>query len=282
MIIDFRCRPPYKSYLSAIMYRDLPRSERMSQRIGMEQAPSVRKLDLELTIQEMDSAGISIGVVSGRKANPNVGIVDNADICELVAHYPKRFVGLAGIDPLEGDGALEELQRYVVDGPMKAAVVEPGVLTDPMYADDERIYPIYQFCQQQHIPVMLMIGSTVGPDITYTMPQQIDRVAQDFPQLQLIIAHGGWPWTTAFCQLAYKRPNIYLLPDMYLIRYPGWRDYIDAANYSLKDKILFGSAYPFVPMEAAVEHLKQSGLRPAVWQNFFYDNAARLLGLEGS
>ena len=170
MIIDFRLRPPFKSYLNAIMYRDLERSAGMSKRIGMEQPESVQKMDLELTMAEMRRAGIDKGVVSGRKANPHVGMVDNSDVQELVECYPDYFIGLAGIDPSDKNSAVEETKRYVINGKLRAVVIEPGVLQKPMFADDERIYYLYEFCEEHHIPVMMMIGGNGGKDIRYSMP----------------------------------------------------------------------------------------------------------------
>lgn len=279
MIIDFRLRPPYKSYLNAIMYRELARSQKMSERVGMYQAESVQKLDLNLTLKEMREAGIDKGVVSGRKANPRVGMVDNADVQELVELYPDYFIGLAGIDPFDKEHAITETEQYVVNGKLKAVVVEPGVLTEPSFADDERFYYLYEYCEQHEIPVMMMIGGNGGKNINYSMPWQVEHVALDFPKLPIIVAHGGFPWITEMIQVAYHCTNVNLLPDLFMLNMPGAQDYVSAANYILKDQMLFGSAYPFAPVKDAVECIKKMGMREESQRKFFYDNAARLLKL---
>ncbi|MGN0159133.1 MAG: amidohydrolase family protein [Brotaphodocola sp.] len=279
MIIDFRLRPPYKSYLDAIMYRELARSQKMSERIGMYQAESVKKLDLNLTLQEMKEAGIDKGVVSGRKANPHVGMVDNADVQELVELYPDCFIGLAGIDPFDRENAIAETEKYVVNGKLRAVVIEPGVLTEPSFADDERFYYLYDYCEKHDIPVMMMIGSNGGKNINYSMPWQVEHVALDFPKLKIIVAHGGFPWITEMCQVAYHCTNVYLLPDLFMLNMPGAQDYVTAANYILKEQMLFGSAYPFAPMKEAVACIKKMGMSEEAQQKFFYDNAAKLLKL---
>ena len=279
MIIDFRLRPPYKSYLKTIMYRDLERSKKMSERIGMYQPESVQKLELALTIAEMQAAGITYGVVSGRRATPYVGLVDNADVQELTELYPDFFIGLAGIDPLDREHAIRETRQYVLDGKLKAVVIEPGVLETPVYADDERIYYLYEFCEIHDIPVMMMIGGNGGKDIRYSTPWQVEHVAMDFPKLRIIVAHGGFPWITEMIQVAYHCMNVTLLPDLFLLNMPGADAYVTAANYILKDQMLFGSAYPFAPLQESVRCIQNMGMHEDAQRKFFYENAARLLNL---
>lgn len=279
MIIDFRLRPPFKSYLNAIMYRDLERSKRISERIGLYQPESVRKLDMALTMREMREAGITYGIVSGRRANSHVGLVDNADVQELMELYPDFFIGLAGIDPLDQEFALKEIRQYVLNGKLRAVVIEPGVLETPIFADDERVYYLYAFCELHDIPVMMMVGGNGGKDIRYSMPWQVEHVAMDFPQLRIIVAHGGFPWITEMIQVAYHCMNVTLLPDLFLLNMPGAEAYITAANYILKNQMLFGSAYPFAPLQESVRCIQKLGMHEDSQRRFFYENATRLLNL---
>ena len=68
--------------------------------------------------------------------------------------------------------------------------------------------------------------------MSYTNPVQIDHVAADFPSARFIISHGGWPWVQEVLHVAFRRPNIYISPDMYLFNMPGWQDYVTACNFS--------------------------------------------------
>lgn len=158
--------------------------------------------------------------------------------------------------------------------------VGAGFCSTPLYANDQRIYPIYELCQQHGIPVFLSFGGYVAPDLTYNSPFIIDRLALDFPSLTLVIAHGGWPFVTEICHVAFNRENVYLAPDLYTMNVPGNRDYLASANYFIPEKFLFGTAYPCVSMQEAVDYYRNWGLRPEVLPKVMYQNAADVLGIE--
>lgn len=280
MIIDFRLRPPARGFLKLSIFRDVQRSARMSRSFGMEQAPSTTHRSPELLLREMDAAGITCGVVPGRRAYEFMGGVDNEDICAILRDYPGRFIGVAGIDPSDKALALDEIDRFVVNGPLKGVGMEPGLLPTPMYPNDRRIYPIYEKCEQAGIPLLLMGGGGNGPDASYSLPAVVDQIAADFPKLTIINTHGGYPWVTEILFVAYRRPNLYICPDMYLFNQPGWQDYVTAANFALQDRFLFGTAYPFIPLEAGVEHFKNLPFKPEVLPKVLYKNAIRALKLD--
>ena len=53
-----------------------------------------------------------------------------------------------------------------------------------------------------------------------------------------------------------------------------------AANGSLRDKIVFGTAYPINSLESIVEGWKKNGMTEETLEDVMYNNAVRLLGLE--
>lgn len=113
-----------------------------------------------------------------------------------------------------------------------------------MYCDDRRIYPVYEYCERHGIPVLLMGGGGNGPDLSHSNPEHIDRVCGEFPNMTVINTHGGYPWVQQICFTAFKRPNLYLCPDMYMYNIPGVSDYVMAANTFLQDRFVFGHGLP--------------------------------------
>ena len=280
MIIDCRLRPPARGFLNLSLFRDTERTKRMSRCFGMPQAPSTAQRSTELLLKEMDSAGITMGVVPGRRAYPFLGGVSNEDIVAIMNDYPGRFLGVAGIDPTNRQEALDEIDTYVKNGPLVGVGLAPGLLPTPMYPNDRRIYPIYEKLEAEGIPLLLMAGGGNGPDLSYGFPAILDQIAADFPKMTIINTHGGYPYVTEVLFVAYKRPNIYICPDMYLFNFPGWQDYVTAANGFLQDRFLFGTAYPFIPLEEGVAHFKNMPFKPEVLPKLLYKNIATALKLD--
>lgn len=277
-IFDMRLRPPFKSIAEGMFQnsgRELFEPEVFAPRFGMRIAESAKRRSMELCIQEMDEAGICAGAVLIRKSTA----MKNEDLEELTRLYPKRFVGIAGIDPHEGKAALDEIDTFVHKGVCRGVLFETGFCRPPLYADDKVLSVFYEKCEAENIPVFISFGGFVAPDLSYTDPMIVERIALAFPKLKLIVAHGGWPYVSAICHVAFNREHVYLAPDLYTMNVPGNREYLDAANYLIPEKFMFGTAYPCVDMRQAAAYYKQWGLRAEVMQAVMFDNAVRVLNL---
>ena len=276
-IIDFRLRPPAKGFLGMVMYADIDRTARMAAGIGMSLPPSVRQASIDLMFKEMDEAGVEIGVVPGR-VSPVLGSIDNEDVMSMVEQYPKRLVGYTSVNPVKRRDAIADIERAMKRG-MKGVVIEPGLVANPMHLDDARMCPIYAYCEDAKVPVLFMAGGNAGPDCSYTSPEHIDRVARDFPELKIISGHGNWPWAAQIVHVCYRRPNIYLSPDMYIFGMPGAMDYVNAANGFMSERFLFATAYPLVSFKDAIDTFLTFPLKASVIDRIMYRNAAELLGI---
>ncbi len=267
-VIDWRLRPPFQSFKESYLYNEDLRPT----------APAAAlEFNMDKMIEEMDAAGVEVGVVPMRVGN------DNHDIAELKKRYPGRFAGLAHIDPWDGKKALDDIDLYVGEGKADGIIMEPGqfFLRDSMLADDKMLWPIYEKCQAEGILVSLTFGGLFCDKLENYNPIYIDRVAKLFPDMTLVLSHGGWPYVTEICHVAYQRPNVYLDIDYYgFTTNPGYQDYVIAANNVLQDRILFGSCYPGFSLERAVGEYLKNGLSEEALPKVLYHNAAKLLKLE--
>lgn len=277
-VIDFRIRPPLRGFLDLALFREAERRDRYSRSLGFEPAPSAVEQSIDLLIAEMDAAGVTTGVVVGRHAGV-LGSVSNADVIAICNDYPDRFVGVAAIDPTDRRMAVRQIEDALAAG-LKAVNIEPGAYPAPMYPDDRRLYPIYAHCEDANLPVLMMAGGNAGPDIGYSDPERLDHVLVDFPDLKVILTHGGWPWVYQVLHLTMRRPNLYLSPDMYLANMPGMEEYLKAANGFLVDRFIFASSYPFCSVAGYADWYRTLPLSDSAREKTMYRNAARLLGLE--
>ena len=64
-----------------------------------------------------------------------------------------------------------------------------------------------------------------------------------------------------------------------MVRSPGMADYVIAANYLLRERVIFASAYPILPLREARDAYMGCGLRDEVKPLIMGENAARFLNL---
>lgn len=281
VVVDFRFRPPIEGYRERdVMYRDADRTGELARQCGMKPTPVLMSRRLDDAIAEMDAAGVAIGVVPARRGVPVHGgdVVTNEEIAQLVRAHPGRFVGVAAVDLTRLPDAAIELEALLRRPEFGAAMIEPGIASTPISPDDRSLYPIYEIVRAQGRPISISFGGNAVPDVGFSHPVAIDRVAKDFPDLRIVVAHGAWPWVHQILHVAHRRRNVYLEPGHYVFGYAGWRDYVDAGNGYLSDRILFASTYPYLPLAAAVERYGTL-FDERVVDGILGGNARELLGL---
>jgi predicted TIM-barrel fold metal-dependent hydrolase len=283
MIIDVRCRPPLQEFRD---YFDIPRITWHGRRTGAKEVSrAFCEGSMELFLEEMALAGIDVAVVQGRNSPEvfmgkkfNAAFIRNERIAELQDRYPGRFIGLGGIDPSNSaHDAVKETERCVRGLALKGIFVEPGraLQSSP---DDPRMYPIYEKCIELDVPVNLMSGPYAGPDIEVSNPLYVDRVATRYPDLRILLGHGGYPYIQEVLGVAFKHTNVYVSPDMYIFA-PGGNAYVEAANSTLRDQIVYGSAYPLRPLVQTVADNKALGFALDVLPQYLAENAKRIFKL---
>jgi predicted TIM-barrel fold metal-dependent hydrolase len=285
MIIDARVRPPYESFQQVLAStpRARPPVRRSPLLSGYVRSRSMVEKSLELFLEEMDEAGIDMGILVGRQAGHR--IVSNDDIAELHETYPDRFpVTLAGINGSDVIAALEEIERTIKGMKFNGIAIDPGWWVPPIYVDDKRIYPIYERCAELGGVLYLTCSLMQGPDISYAEPVRIQRVANDFPTLKIVVVHGAFPFTAEMVGVMIANAplgNLWVLPDFFqfIPGFPGAHDWVDAANHYLSDRMLYASSYPVRPLKQSLKEFKRFPYNPDTLDNLLANNAANLFGI---
>lgn len=283
MIIDMRCRPPLPEFRQ---YFDIPRITWHGRRTGArEVSRAFREGSMELFFEEMAEAGIDVAVVQGRNSPAvfmgkqfNAAFIPNERLAELQARYPGKFVGIAAIDVSNtAHDAVRETERAIRSLGLKGIFIEPGRALQAA-PDDPRIFPVYEKCIELGVSVNVMSGPYAGPDIDTSNPLYVDRLCTRYPDLKVILGHGGYPFVQETLGVAFKHPNLHVSPDMYVFA-PGGHAYIEAANAALVDQIVYGSAYPLRPMVQTAEETMKFDLAPAAREAYLSGNSRRILGV---
>jgi predicted TIM-barrel fold metal-dependent hydrolase len=158
--------------------------------------------------------------------------------------------------------------------------IEPGLARTPMYADDEKLFPLYERVVELKIPLMFMSGPLAGPDISHTDPVRFDRVARRYSSMPVVLGHGCYPYVKEAIALAFKSEvtgllNVYVSPDVYVFA-PGGQTYVEGINW-LPKRFLFASAYSFMGVEDAVRDTMNLPIREDALDDYMYRNADALL-----
>jgi predicted TIM-barrel fold metal-dependent hydrolase len=104
------------------------------------------------------------------------------------------------------------------------------------------------------------------------------RVAVDFPDMPIIMAHPSFPWQEEAISVCLHKPQVYI--DL-----SGWSPkyfapvLVQYANTLLKHKVLFGSDYPMIAPDRWLADFEKIDIRDEVRPLILKENAVRLLGL---
>jgi len=275
--IDFRFRPVGTQSITRELTREYLRKMRL------DPAPSFERQDMDLMFQEMDEAGIEMGVIGvpAPTEKPGFESTGNQTIANLVKRFPKRFVGFGSLDAADPARALEDISK-VVDMGLSGLTLEPSTSRVSRRFNDRVFYPIFEAAQKRQLPVLTVMSCLLGPYMDDCHPEFVDHVATDFPQLNVIIQHGAWPYSREACGVAYKQKNVYLVPGQYVhYEFPGSEDYVKGANRQLSDQMLFGSVYPNCgPLKEVRQIVESLGFASEeIKAKYLGGNARRLLGL---
>lgn len=273
--IDFRVRPPYGHY-RAMFDSEQAHFARLADAFDMTVSPSQRTGSLEQFVCEMDQAEIDISVVPCRK---NLD-VNNDQMFDLEKRYPGRFLVFPYVDPTDGDRVIYEIDRLRDQYDIRGVSAEPTFQPKPYAFDDPAAYPMYEKLQKEGLPFFVSYSAKLLPIVDPDTVRQLGTVLHDFPELKIIVGHGGWPWHLEVMAMAFNSPNIYIVPDMYGLTGAGSQDYIKSANTLMKKQMLFGTAYPILNVVDVAHFYENCGIKESVLPDFFYNNAANLLKLK--
>jgi len=245
---------------------------------------------LKTFLLELDVSGLEQAVLLPIDARTARGckIYSNELIAEL-CKLSDRFIGFASVDP-HRQSAAKELEQAIKKLKLRGLKLSPP--TQEFMPNDRKLaYPIYEAAQALKIPMLIHAGMSWEPKARCSLgqPLLLEDAAVDFPNLNIVIAHFGWPWVTEAVMLALKYPNVYLdtsclyadNPTDFLAFVMTKQVPLSVIEKSLRRKIVFGSNYPRVEIKNMVRAVKALGLSEACLQLIFEGNAKKLLGEQG-
>ncbi|MBI4303436.1 MAG: amidohydrolase [Chloroflexi bacterium] len=223
-------------------------------------------------VAAMDKAGIEKAILRFTTANPEPGI-------RAIQEHPDRFVGGLSLNPHLGMEEVRNLERLVKQYPfIKTAKVSAHTIQKPY--NDKIYYPIYAKCIELDIPITANVGIP-GPRVPGLGqdPMALDEVCWFFPELKVVMTHGGEPWQALCVKLMVKWPNLYYMTSAFAPHhYP--QEIIYYMNTRGADKIMFATGYPLFDFDRCMNEVRDLPLRDNVWSKFLRENAMKVFKLE--
>ncbi|ADB33542.1 amidohydrolase 2 [Kribbella flavida DSM 17836] len=179
----------------------------------------------------------------------------NTATAEFVAADPARRIGFMSVNPTRPD-ALEEADRCRELGLV-------GVKLGPNYQDFDPLgdaaLRFYAYCEQHGLPILFHQGASPirHAPLRYTYPLVTDEVALRFPELRIVMAHMGHPWSRETVVTIRKHPHVYAdVSSIYLRPWVLYQSLINAVEWGAAGKLLLGSDFPIATSGEAIAGLR--------------------------
>ena len=236
----------------------------------------------ELFDEYMAQEGVDIAILFCEYSPKSTGIQPIEDLLPLLSHNPTRFKLMANLNPHLHYPLVDELRRQISLGAV-------GLKLHPVHGsfapNDRMLYPAYAFCEMESFPVVFHCGTSVfaGSTNRYADPSLIEDVARDFPDITIVLAHGGrgW-WYDAAAFMTMMRENVWIevsgLPPKKLPEYYSNFDFERLAR-----RMIFGTDWPGVtsPKSNALSFF-DLGVERGTIERIFHRNALHVYSRIGA
>ena len=222
-------------------------------------------------VDRMDEAGVARGVLCSGYS----GVGDLEWVRTAITTHPDRFVGSHVVDPRRGMAAVREVEA-LVRGDGFRLIRMLGLQTQLPY-DHPAYFPVYAKCAELGVPVGLNVGFP-GPLVPSRAqdPLPLDAVAAFFPELTIVLSHGGEPWVDVCVKLMVKWANIHYMTSAFAPKHVP-RAVVEYANTRGADRVLFASDFPLLTHARCVREIAAMPFRSQeIVDGFVSGNATRL------
>jgi predicted TIM-barrel fold metal-dependent hydrolase len=181
--------------------------------------------------------------------------IPNRFVADYCNRDPQKLIGFAGIDPTERS-ALSDLKIANTDLHLRGITMSPA--NQDFHPSDSRAMKVYAEAERLGMPLLFHPAGqfTEASKLEFARPYLLDEVARTFPKLRIIIAQMGQPWIDETIVLLGKHVNVFADVSGMLSR--PWQAYnamVNANQYGVIDKLLFGSDFPYTSATDCIETL---------------------------
>jgi predicted TIM-barrel fold metal-dependent hydrolase len=225
-------------------------------------------------VDEMDAAGVDQAILAAGYDPIND---DLAWTYKSMEEFPDRFLGSMVVDPHAGMKGVRELEERVTKDGFKLARLMAFHTLIPY--NDPRCYPLYAKCVELDIPISINVGfpGPLVPAARMQEPLVLDEICAFFPELKIIMAHGGDPWADVCVKLMLKWQNLYYMTSAFAPKHLP-REIVHYMNTRGPDRVMWASDYPLLGFDRCAREIEAMDFRDEERRRkFARDNARRVI-----
>jgi predicted TIM-barrel fold metal-dependent hydrolase len=243
------------------------------------------KYNLAELFEAMDQSDVEHGLLLSPPMK-NGKPLDNKKIVNMCKKSKDRLFPIITVEP-----SRKQVERSIeVAKTQKSYVKGFKILLGyfPLYPYDKIYKKIYDYAERENLPVMFHTGDTAtsAGSLEHAKPLAIDILANERPDLKIVICHFGNPWLQDTGEIMYKHSNVYSdISGLFVTGAKYSRDYM---KYLIKavsdviyfvgraDKVLFGTDYPIERYTDAINFARSLKLDIIDIDNILSRNAKRV------
>lgn len=229
-----------KPHILEMLWREIPDRARASHLMD----------DPRAFLDHLDSVGVERACLINYVAPEVMGFTEevNRFVGEFARQDRRRLIPFGSVHPKRSKNPKRDVERLASKWEMGGMKIHPPhqLFAANAYVDGKMpaLRTVYKTAEALKMPVMVHTGTSIFPGARskFGDPMALDDVAQDFPDLTILMAHGGRPlWCDAAFYLLRRHPNLYFdissIPPRRLLEwFPRLAE--------VADKVVFGSDWP--------------------------------------
>lgn len=196
-------------------------------------------------------------------------VCDNEGLARAIAGHD-RLIGCVCPNPNYGSQALAELRRGIKEWGLRG--LKLMAMRQHYFIDSAVVDPLMREARELGIPATIHSGGSP------CHPAAIGNLAGRYPEVSIIMDHGGYPgFTEEGIQAARAHPNIYLGTTRMAFEPEFVRMAVNALG---PERVVFGSNGPSIWPDLALESIHRLGLGDEAERLIFGENLARIYGIK--
>lgn len=243
-------------------------------------------------LKSMDEAGIDMSLILANDISvPDDwrGVSADDILAQCAGNERIKVISTISISRDIAD-QLTRVQRHIETGAIVGIKLYPGY--ENFYPTDERVQPVYEFCQRFHVPAVIHSGFLLeeSPGIQeQAHPDSIGKIATLFPRVTIVVAHFGNPWIADAAKVMANHQNVYTDLSGYFLEY---RPILSADKIDFQQKMkefvhiagnlqrcLFGTDWPLYGQKEYLEAVRELPMDDTERELVFWKNAVKVFGL---